>query len=94
MFKQIKQDKKSLKVFTKGSKCLIDECCEMINGKSNELEKEYIAIDASKKKKKKKMPKNEDVFGTKATKDVAKTSQRVKKLIYEKPPKRKIKLRR
>jgi hypothetical protein len=94
MFKQIKQDKKSLKVFKKGSKCLHHECCETINGKDNELMEEYIAIDASKKKKKKKMPKNEDVFGTKETKDVVKTSHRVKKLIYKKPPKRKIKLRR
>tara|TARA_R110000822_G_scaffold49809_3_gene130689 strand:+ start:3216 stop:3500 length:285 start_codon:yes stop_codon:yes gene_type:complete len=94
MIKQIKQDRKKLKTFKKGSKCIHYESCEMINGKTNELVDEYIARDASKKKKKKKMPKNEEVFGTKETKDVVKPSIRIKKLEYEAPPKRKIKQRR
>jgi hypothetical protein len=62
MFKQLKQDKKSLKVFKDNCKSIHNRCeCE-INGKVEEMD-EHLAIYATKKKPKKKMPKNEDVFG-------------------------------
>ena len=67
MFKQIKQNKKSIKVF-KDNKKSIHNCCESeLNGKC-EVMTEHIAEYATKKKPKKRMPKLQEVFGTKPSK--------------------------
>tara|TARA_R100000482_G_C5109293_1_gene139667 strand:- start:720 stop:938 length:219 start_codon:yes stop_codon:yes gene_type:complete len=71
MFKHLKQDKKSLKTFKK-HKSLNNPCeCETgclkdANGKSKMSE--HTAEYATKKKPKKRMPKDKDVFGTKPSK--------------------------
>jgi hypothetical protein len=68
MFKHLKQNKKSLKVFKNNSKSLMNICeCETGN-ETNCKMKEHIAEYATKKKPKKRMPKNKEIFGTKPTK--------------------------
>ena len=67
MFKLVKQDKKSLKVFKNNPKSIQNPCnteigCEEVNMS------EHIAEYATKKKPKKRMPKDKEVFGTKPSK--------------------------
>lgn len=69
MFKQLKQNKKSLKVFKNNSKSLNNICeCETGNEQNCGKMKEHIAEYATKKKPKKRMPKITEVFGTKPSK--------------------------
>jgi len=67
MFKHHKQDKKSLKVFKNNPKSLTAPCNTEI-GNEKEVMGEHIAEYATKKKPKKRMPKDSQVFGSKPTK--------------------------
>ena len=62
MFKKIKQDKK-IKTFKNPAKRLDNPSINSINGKIEDPnENQYLAVIATKKKPKKRMPKNEEMF--------------------------------
>lgn len=60
MFKKIKRDKK-LKTFKNPAKRVDNPSINAINGKIEEPT-DYLAVIATKKKPKKRMPKNEEMF--------------------------------
>tara|TARA_R110002012_G_scaffold316436_1_gene531393 strand:- start:14997 stop:15203 length:207 start_codon:yes stop_codon:yes gene_type:complete len=67
MFKHSKQDKKSIKTFKNNPKSICNPCNTEIGNPLPDMS-EHIAEYATKKKPKKRMPKNEEVFGTKPSK--------------------------
>tara|TARA_R100001015_G_C4609046_1_gene164311 strand:- start:128 stop:334 length:207 start_codon:yes stop_codon:yes gene_type:complete len=67
MFKHLKVDKKSLKVFKNNPKSICNACDTELGNERTTMS-EHIAEYATKKKPKKRMPKNEEVFGTKPSK--------------------------
>ena len=67
MFKLVKQDKKSLKVFKNNPKSLHAPCNTEIGNEATDMS-EHIAEYATKKKPKKRMPKDAEVFGNKPSK--------------------------
>jgi len=64
MFKKIKQDKK-IKTFKNPAKRVDNPSINSINGKIEDphtMSSQYLAVIATKKKPKKRMPKNEEMF--------------------------------
>lgn len=67
MYKRIKQDKKT-KVFMNNYKSIKNPCFEEMNGKQDCSTSEYHAIYYDKGIPKKRLPKDNVVFGTKPSK--------------------------
>ena len=77
---KMKQDKQ-IKVFQNSYKSIQNSCENEINGDiGDDGSAEWVAVYENKKKKKKALPKNEEVFGTKPTKP--KSEEHVKKTTF------------
>lgn len=68
MFKKIKQNRKKLKTFRNSYKCIHNPNAEEMNGKVDLEASEYHAKYHDKGIPKKRMPKDNQVFGTKPSK--------------------------